>query len=275
VQTEGAKYAEYRADLAPVVHEVRDDLYQYPWKQGTWKKVINDSDHPRWQGTKWVELLGDSKKFSKVAKSFAVEAVLRHPVVFTRFVLKKFAIALSKLNPDPKFGPKEFWRMQEGHNESRWKKTPAKLRLLYGRDQAAYDAMVQERLQRPVLLKRELFAGASFFDWFRQRSQPGGFPTLHPTWYAALGTLGILYGFLRGNWRRAMLLVLPCFFYLTLVYTVGDSRPRYLVPVEWIGLLYGALGVELLLYLVGRIWRRGKASPSSAESAPQAAPAGA
>jgi len=213
--------------------------------------------------------------------------VLRHPIAFAGMVVKKFGIALSKLGDSSlKFLPARFWNEQEAHNDRRWEKNPALISMLYERDRDAYRAMVTERLQRPIVVAEEPRQTANavvmqaldhyrHLAWVKQsRENDPRFPTLHFTWFAALGFLGLARSLIPAHFQRAVLLVLPCAFYLTLVYTVGDSRERYLLPLEWILLLFGVLGLDWIFEGIRRLSARFARAPQLS-AAPSAVSAGA
>ncbi len=264
VNLEKSRWAEYRADLRPLVERARTDTPSYPWRQGRFKKLLTNREE--WPDSSWGELLKDERKFSKVAKSLAMEAVIENPLMFTRFVLKKFGIALSKVHTDTKFDPQVYWFEQNDRNAGRWVKRPRQLEMLYEFDQAAYVAMVEQRLKNSMVVPRSVFQMTEVFNWFEQEPGKNDFPRLSITWFGVLGLLGIARCLLPANWRRSLVLLLPCFLYLGIVYVVGDSLPRYIMPVEWCGLLFGVLGVELILDLLRRLVKRSAADPQPAIS---------
>ncbi len=256
VNTQSGQWPEYRQALRPLVEATRTNPVDYPWEQGKYKKILNHADDPAWTGPEWPALLRDDEKFSKVAKSLAVEGVKNHPVTFGRMVLHKFGIAMARISPEDRFDPETFWDKQVDQNESRWAKRPEEMTLLYEMDQAAYEKLVAKHSARPALLKPGLFQWSHYLGWFRQSASNGDFPRIRPTAFAWVGFLGILACLLPSRFRQGTLLVLPCMLYLTIVYVVGDSLPRYIMPVEWFGVLFGALGVDLVLGGVLGLFRR-------------------
>jgi len=269
VSPTNAKWQEYRQPLAPLLAEIGPDPLQYPWLQGDYKKRLNNEEHPNWAGTAWPALLKDEQKFAKVAKGLAIEGVLQHPFIFARMVLMKLGIAFSKLGePNVKIMPGRFWDEQEVHNVGRWKRNPAQIAMIYERDQAGYQAMVAERVNRRVVLTTAPRRTANalikhwlnhfqHLRWVKETHHDGArFPTLQLTWVAALGFLGLVRCATPTHFKRALLLVLPCAFYLALVFTVGDSRDRYLLPLEWILLLLPVLGIDWILQGLTNLFSR-------------------
>ncbi|MEA3186392.1 MAG: hypothetical protein QOD99_222, partial [Chthoniobacter sp.] len=144
------------------------------------------------------------------------------------------------------FAPARFWSEQALRNDGRWEKNPEECQLLYERDLPAYNVTVAERVTRPALLPTKLFQIVKPLRWVHRKSTHP-FPIMRFTWFAALGFLGIAALFIRKNWREAALLMLPCGAYLVVIYSIGDAVPRYLLAVEWLGLIFAALGCDLIL----------------------------
>ena len=131
-------------------------------------------------------------------------------------------------------------------------------------DEAGYRVMFAERKARPQLLPETIFrfveplsfVGRTDLDTESAEDVDTRAPALHLTWFAALAAFGVLMLFVRGQWREAALLLLPCAVYVGLIYSVGDAMARYLLAVEWLGILYAMLGVDGLLWLVTGGWRK-------------------
>ncbi len=247
INSETGQWPECRAALRPLVEATKTDPLNYPWLQTNYKKLLNHGDEPIWAGTEWPALLHDDDKFSKVAKSLAIEAVKTHPFTFARMVLYKFGVAMARMSPESRFNPKDFWEQQIERNESRWSEGPQQISLYYGLHRDGYENLAKERGARPVLLEAKFFSWSSHLSWFRQTYSDGRITTIWPTAFAWVGFLGMLSCLWPRRFAQGALLVLPCTLYLTIVYSVGDALPRYIMPVEWFGVLFGALGIDLVL----------------------------
>ena len=262
IDTQNGKWPEYRRAIDPLVQEARQDLHNYPWRQGRFKKLVKDKNDPEaWkESPEWLDLLSNAKQreFSKVAKYFAVEAILKNPLTFSQFVFKKFGMVLSAEDVDAKFWPRRFWAEQKNRNADRWTRDPKQLELLYEMEASEYFAMETKRAQidRPLLRPRWLKHGAKL-HWVEATLRPGAtYRQLALTWAGALGLLGVCWSLWPAHFRRTSSLWLPCFIYLGLIYTVGDAVRRYLIPVEWLLVLFIALGIEWIIDLLLRIFRR-------------------
>jgi len=261
INTEKGKWPEYRKAIAPLVAEAREDLKNYPWRQGHFKKRVKDRENPEaWKDApEWRALLGPkkSKEFSTVAKRFAVEAILAHPVTFTGFVFKKLGMVLSAEDVDAKFWPRRFWREQADRNSERWTRDPKQLELLYEMKQEQYAALESRRAKMNPAFNPTWLDNARHVHWVDARKEnEAAFASLSLTWCGALGLLGLCWCLTLGNPRRTSPLWMPCACYLGLIYIIGDAVRRYLIPVEWLLFLFAVLGAEWLIDVLLRLFRR-------------------
>jgi hypothetical protein len=261
IDTEHGKWPEYRKAIAPLVAEAREDLPNYPWRQGRFKKRVKDRDDPNaWKDAPaWRDLLSPkkSKEFSAVAKRFAIEAILKHPLTFAGFVFKKLGMVLAAEDVDVKFWPRRFWHEQADRNADRWTRDPKQLELLYEMKQEKYAALESRRAKASPAFNPEWLEKAQHVHWVDAKKENDAvFATLSLTWCGALGLLGICWCLTLGGARHTSPLWLPCACYLGLIYVVGDAVRRYLIPVEWLLFLFAVLGVEWLIDISARLVRR-------------------
>jgi hypothetical protein len=261
IDTEEGKWPEYRRAIAPLVAEARADLQNYPWRQGRFKKRVKDREDPdAWKDApEWRALLESkkSKEFSAVARRFAIEAILKHPVTFAGFVFKKLGMVLSAEDVDVKFWPRRFWYEQADRNSDRWTRDPKQLELLYEMNHERYHALESRRLKAKPMFNPEWFDKARHVHWVdAKKEHEAAFASLSLTWCGALGLLGLCWCLSLGDPRRTSPLWLPCACYLGLIYVVGDAVRRYLIPVEWLLFLFAVLGAEWLIDIVTRLLRR-------------------
>jgi hypothetical protein len=75
-----------------------------------------------------------------------------------------------------------------------------------------------------------------------------------------------LFGFLTclrpKRWRETAPLWLPLGLFLVIIFSIGDSVPRYLQPVDWIGIIFVGVGLD---WVLDWLWRPQK---SAAETTP-------
>jgi hypothetical protein len=253
VKTEGEKWPEYRAALKPYVEEARADLAQYPWQQGRYKKMLVESKGDKRLGPAWSQLRQDRKEFSKVAKGLAVEGILHAPLTYSYLVLMKMGMVLSDNNAGDRMVPVDFWQEQESNNHSRWENRPTEMELLYELDREGYRALVAERQQRTAWYAPWLPRFTQTFVWTRTIKGTNGRHWLEPAWFGLLALLGLVSCLRPSCWRETSPLWLSLVTYMGIIFAVGDTVARYLLPVDWIGLVLVALGLDWLLGLVWRV----------------------
>jgi hypothetical protein len=245
VQTEGEPYAEYRAVLRPFVERARADVGNYAELQSWYsEKVLNRSSTI--VGQKWFELTRNTTLYQEVYKRLAFEAILSHPFAYAQLVFRKIAFAAAGMDL-PRIAPARFWADQESRNFGRPK---TQLELVYGMDTDAQLRLVEERRQRSTWLAPAMKKLSTFLNWTTyRRGAPGENPEINLTvlgWLLALGLIACLSP--RHFFCRA-LLWLPVAFYLFAIFGVGEAVRRYLHPVDWVGIVLIAIGLDSVMGL--------------------------
>jgi hypothetical protein len=201
-------------------------------------------------GEKWVELTKNRKLYRKVASRLAFEAVLAHPLEYAQLVLRKIARAAYGMSQG-KVAPAAFWAAQESANADRINRPRNQLELVYGMKTDAYLRLVEERHQRTTWLAPAMEELSRVLNWTDYRGgAPGEDPEINLTvlgWLLALGLIACLSP--RYFICRA-LLWLPVAFYLFAIFGVGDAVRRYLQPVDWVGIVLIALGLDTIATLI-------------------------
>jgi hypothetical protein len=264
VNPDQGKWPEYRKILRPYIEESRIDLSQYPWKQDRYKKMLVESKEPLELGQEWQALLApkDKKKFLQVCNDLSHEAILHAPFTYARMVLQKIGFVLSDMEAGSGMSPRVFWKGQLADNEERWVRHPDIMQLLYRTDYDGYQALAAERGKRTFLFEPYIYRCASTFAWMRTvRDVQAHKRTLHPAWFGVLALFGFLTCLQPKRWRETAPLWLSLGLFLGIIFGIGDSVVRYLQPVEWIGIIFVALGLDWILQW---IWR----SPVPAPDAP-------
>jgi hypothetical protein len=248
VQTEGEPFAEYRTVLRPLVAKARADLENYADLQSKYKKGLSGSTPM--MGEKWVELTKNRELYRKVASRLAFEAVLAHPLEYARLVLRKMALAADGMSPG-KVAPGAFWAAQESVNADRINRPKNQLELVYGMKTEAYLRLVEERRQRTTWLAAAMEKLSSVLNWTEyRRGGPGEDPKVNLTMLGWLLALGLIACLSPRYFICRALLWLPVAFYLLAVFGVGDALRRYLHPIEWVGIVLIAIGLDTMTILI-------------------------
>jgi hypothetical protein len=255
VRESGEPYGRYRQALRPLIQEARRLDDAYPWEAKHFKKRLNSKD-PEVVHPDWVELNRDEKTFSSVSRSLAFDAIRRHPVEFTRFTLLTSGIAMSGSMVNSRMHPPKFWREQWNNTKNRWVKEPSYPHMVFRVDGAGFHRRAHRGSERRYAFLPFLGGVERHLQWMRgQPPGPDG-PALDLTPAGSLVGLGAVVSLLRPTRRRALVLLLPAVLYTFGVFAVGDAVSRYLLPVEWIGIILGVLaieaGVDLLAWLGSR-----------------------
>jgi hypothetical protein len=257
VKTQGEPYSEYRAILRPFVEKARADLENFAEKQSIYKKPLSGSRNHPMLGDQWIELSKNKDLYQRVARRLAFEAILSHPLEYAQLVVRKIA-RVGGGSPDfdklwPRFSPAEFWREQEIRNAERIKRPKNQIKLLYGMETDAYLRLVEERRQRTTWMAPWMEKLGRALRWTKYRERgPSQSPEIGLTalgWLLALGLVACLSP--RHFVCRALLWV-PVALYLVAVFSVGDSKTRYLHPVEWVAIVLIVIGLDTLAGLITR-----------------------
>lgn len=264
VPLEGEAWPEHRAALAPSIQEARALGLDYPWKQGHYKKALGDRDPSSAMGPEWVRLLRDRARAARAMRDLALEGILSHPVTFARFWWKKVAMSGSGAVSMSCFDPRTFWSDQAEKNRNRWETRPKELELLYGLERAAWPDFAARRQARPAftgvadrILQILLNCRVS-----REITVSDNSPSLLAITPMGLLVLGGLALCGLPSWfRKRLPLWLPALCYLALVYAVGDTVCRYLLPVDALFLTLAAIALETVGSAIATLLSR-RSSPS-------------
>jgi len=137
-------------------------------------------------------------------------------------------------------------------------------------DQPAYEALAAEQRQHKEWYEPYIFHFAQTFAWMRVEGRSPR--TLHPAWFGLVAVFGFLTCLRPSRWRETAPLYLSLLFFLGIIFSIGDSVARYLEPVEWIGIIFVALGFDWLLALVWRTPAPPAESKPSDSTSPVSAP---
>ncbi|MEI9898634.1 MAG: hypothetical protein WDN28_33450 [Chthoniobacter sp.] len=256
VKTEGEPYAAERALIRPAIEAARADLPNYAFRQGKYKKMLNNSHGSAPLGPVYAKFASDHKRFAAFAQRLARDAVLAHPFQYLGMVGKKIITAAGGQHIQQRLDPPRFWAEQAESSAGRWQERPEEMRVIYEMDEPAYNAMVQERAQRTVWFSKYL-RNLSGMNWLQvEPGNPGEAPLVHLRILGWLALLGFLLSLLPSRFVRASLLTIPLVLYLFLVYAVGDTVTRYLHPIEWTLFILIAIGLDTTLDGAVFLYRR-------------------
>src|SRR5262249_41999922 len=126
----------------------------------------------------------------------------------------------------------------------------AKMEFLYRQDWPTFNAMVQERRKHPFRFEEVVDALSAHMTWFHHvviKGFPN--PQIRITWIGVLAASGFMIALVSGRGIQSVLLVLPALFHHTFVFAIGDSLPRYTLPVDWIGWVLIAITLDCFMHL--------------------------
>jgi hypothetical protein len=219
-------------------------------------------------GSEWVELSKHKELYSRVVKSLAIEGILSHPFEYVQLVVTKIARAGSTVNRRPFspeqfcFSPEQFWRSQK----SRLPKAESEIKLLYGVDGDAVARMVAANSTRTTWISPWMSSLSAALTWTNySRRGVGQTPEIKLTILGWLLALGLVACLSPRNFRCRALLWLPLICYLFAIFGVGDALGRYLHPVEWVGLVIIAIGLDSVATLLADAFARMRHGSSSAD----------
>jgi hypothetical protein len=214
-------------------------------------------------GPEWIELARDREKFTEVADTFCREAVLGNPIGYTRLVLQKVMVVLSEAG-GKKMDPEEFWKEQGDSNDGRWADAEkgAAMNLLYDMDATAYAEMAKERATEDLWFVKPLLSLNRALAWtVAEKGKRGKPPEFGLRIFGWLALLGLACCLTPKRIIPTSVLWMPPLFYLLLILAVGDSVTRYVHPVEWVGFIWIAIGLDRVLDLLASA--RAKLSPTA------------
>lgn len=267
VRTEGAKWAVHREALRADVEEARANLDQYAWHQSRYKKKLAKAGAASPYGPEWGALVNNNREFSKVARGLAVEGILHSPAAYADLVLRKIGLVVSDANAGSSMIPALFWKRQGERNAGLWQRQPNQMRMIYETDEAGYDALAAAGSTRRLWFGRFLEPFTEFCSWTREVK--GARNSTPIRWPGVLLCFGLATCFLPGRFKATAVLTLPFVLYFAIIFSIGDGVSRYLQVVEWLALIFVALGLDLAWSLLAAAFR----IPVSAGSPPLHQPA--
>ena len=266
VPLQGTAFPAERAALQPLLLEARSVRNNYPWEQENFKYRLN-STKPEVVSADWSAIARDGKRFSKICRAFAFEALRAEPLAFVRFTLQKIGISLSENGYTNRLEPKKFWRAQNEENSVRWKKRLKEMNLLYRMDAVEYTQLARHRAEKTSALPGVIRHIAQGWGWFRENSSEGDHSLgLRLSGWLALG--GLLVCGLGQNLKKFSVIWLPAAFYTVTVYAVGDRIARYAYPLNWLGVILVAVFFDQLLQLISTFMKTGSTAQQSAPPTP-------
>ena len=268
VRTEGEPFPHYRQLLQQQILEARSYGENYPWEVKTFKKRLNRKD-PSVIAQEWVNLFRSNKQFSKVARSFWTEAIVQNPVKYSGMTATTIGIAASKSFSQPLFEPTNFWRKQRKVASS-WIERDNFLKTRFGINLNAFSNKLD--LDRLPSNRKSfgLFNTSEWLDrrfrWLGREPKTNSKNKLHskyPNIYLKpLGILAIAGAListaLKTKRRQRIALLTPLLIYLIGTYAIGDAMPRYLVPVDWVGMLFAGISLDTTILVLSQFARRAK-----------------
>ena len=182
----------------------------------------------------------------------ALEAILANPFDYAELVLRKIARAADGIrHRQRRISPAIFWSDQESINSERRNQRKNQLDLVYGMDTDAYLRLVEERRQRTTWIAPLMGAIGFDLNWTEYRKgAPGEDPDITLTLLGWLLVLALVACLSPRHFICRALLWLPLTLYLLMVFGVGDGLARYLQPVEWVGMVLVAIGLDTLATLI-------------------------
>jgi len=271
VRTEGEPYAAERALLKPAIESARQDLPNYAFHQGPYKKMLSNNREDNALGEHYIKFVSDRKRFATVAQALARDAVIAHPFQYFVMVCKKILSAVGDQHVQARLEPERFWKEQGESSRGRWDERPEEMRLIYEMDEPAYNAFVEERSHRTLWFTKY----TKDFDklkWLDTKvGKRGESPQTHLQFMGWLALLGFAATLLPSRFVRGSLLWLPVLLYLFIIYAIGDTVTRYIHPVEWTAFILIAIGLDSVIDAFAFLYRRVRPAPVSAASSPTTA----
>lgn len=266
VNLDAPKWKEYRDAIRPLVLQARQELDQYAWAQQKYKKQLGDGN-PATIDPVWANLTRREKEFSEVCGGLGKEAVRAHPFTFARLAFTKIGISFaSPGHYIEKMNPAEFWRSQTEQNADHWSDVRRQLHWFYGMEKPGYDQKATERASYHNATLPFLAAVSNAMVWMRDNSDAAGKHWLTPCWPIVLAAFGFLACLTPARLAPLSLLWLPTSLCLVSVHAIGDYNSQYVQPVEWVLLVFIAIGLDAFIEAL-----RSLATPSMAKATPATA----
>ena len=262
VRLEGNPYPHYRSFLRDQIIESRAYGNNYPWKVKVYKKRLRQKRKSLSFSPQWAELVGNKKEFSKVSRAFWTDAVFHNPIRFGWFTLKTFGIALSSSINKPRLDPQVFWPEQLSNTQERMERKFYYFKRLFGvKDMHSFRVLYENGRKHKYAAYPLMVKMNQYFGWMGrdQVTSSGGAKDLFPSLYLKpmgfSAVFGVIGGITFSNKRlKILILFIPFFLYLAGTYAVGDAVSRYLQPVEWLGVIFAGVALDLVIGMV--VWIR-------------------
>ncbi|CAI8170258.1 MAG: Uncharacterised protein [Prochlorococcus marinus str. MIT 9215] len=224
------------------------------------KKRLNskssDLVHPDWDA-----LNENDARFSKVARAFWLEAVLRNPLQFIMMTGKTVATALSGSTLNLHLDPESFWKAQSKRSARRWQTEPQYFQRLFSLNQAEFERRRAKGRQRKfVFLPAMRWVDRHLRWWGYVPGSSGGgaisdFPVFEPRPLGLMTSVGGISGLPFSQKRlQCLALFLPLLLYLAGTYAVR----RYFQPVDWIGFVFVGVFLALIFQVLSAIHSYGR-----------------
>ena len=260
VRSQGEPYSVYRRALSDQIQEARGYGLNYPWKVKVYKKRLNNKNpdivHPD-----WADLTRDKFQYSRVARSLWTEAIVRQPQQFIHFTITTIGIALSRSLVNPRFELSKFWETQWLATKRRWAEEPLYFKRVFGVNLQQFSLIRQRGASRIYLLDSITKFVNRHLNWVGRMPEGGGWrngdpiPSLVPRPMGILALTGMITGLTMSSKRlKCLILLIPFSMYLFGTYAVGDAVARYLQPVEWIGMVFAGVLLDLILQAASAVY---------------------
>jgi len=256
VNLDAPKWKEYREALKPVVLKTRAELDQYAWTQGEYKKPISSRD-PAKVGPVWAELT-TKPEFSKVCGDLAKGGILEHPVTFTQLMFTKIGISFATGAHAHRFAPEAYWEKQGEINREIWQRSRKDAQVFYRMDQTETDQLAKERAKRTSWLKPLAeFIQRRFVFLYDNEDPATKKHWLSLGWMGALALFGLLVCLTPRRFVATSILWLPTVLCLITVFAIGDRHAQYVQPIEWVLIVWMAIGLDAMIMPISAVWRSG------------------
>ena len=253
VRTEGEPYSFYREALKGQILEAREYGDDYPWVVKYYKKRLN-SKSPDLVHPDWAALNQDDFQFSKVARAFWSDGVLRNPLQFSAMTGKTMAIALSGSTLNSRLDPENFWKAQAKRSSKTWHEDPQYFQRLFGLNKSEFEFRSAQGAERQFVFLPAMRWVDRHLGWLGRgrgssKGGPSGdFPVVQPKPLGLMASLGAVAGLVFSLKRlQCLALLLPLFLYMAGTYAVGDAVRRYLQPVDWVGFVLVGVLFDLIV----------------------------
>ena len=258
VRTEGEPYSNYRESWKGQILEARSYGDDYPWVVKLYEKCLNrrggELFHPDWD-----KLNVNNRQYSCVARACWLGVVLSKPLQFLLMTIKTIGIALSSSGTrTSRFTPAVFWTDMDKSVLLRWSRNPNYFNRLSGVNIFSCDLRREKRQKSsyPFLPFLQFVSHhIVWLDWGPARLDgpigaggEGPFFSFSPRPLGGMALGGSVLGFTLSKKRQLCIaLLFPLLHYLFVSYSVGDAVSCYLQLVEWTGLVFAGVFLDLVL----------------------------